>query len=129
MSIESISDDDLWHIACVVNNLNSGSLFNISQHECVTEIRAAFMDPDAGRAFIIGQISKVPAMTSTTSDTFAMQDMVKQLRHVADAIESGKLPVAASWGLEFEKIHGPIGTPPFKGPARFRCDIQFPVAI
>ncbi len=45
-----LSDDDLWHIACMVTELNGGSLFNVVQRDCVTSIRASFMDPDAGRA-------------------------------------------------------------------------------
>lgn len=51
----AMRDDDLWHIAGVVTSLNGGNLFNVSQRECVTAIRAAFMDPDAGRAFIAAQ--------------------------------------------------------------------------
>lgn len=51
-SAPAVSDDDLWHIASVVTRLNGGSLFNVSQHECVTAIRASFMDPDAGRALL-----------------------------------------------------------------------------
>lgn len=44
-------DDSLWHIAWVVSKLAGGNLFNVSQRECVTEIRASFMDPDSARAY------------------------------------------------------------------------------
>ena len=47
-----LSNDDLWHIACLVTELNGGSLFNVSQQYCVTAIRASFMDPDSGRALL-----------------------------------------------------------------------------
>ncbi|MFJ2989998.1 hypothetical protein ACIPF8_19200 [Collimonas sp. NPDC087041] len=47
-----LSDDDLWHIAGVVTELNGGSLFNVIQRDCVTAIRASFMNPDAGRALL-----------------------------------------------------------------------------
>lgn len=50
--IDGLSDDDLWHIAGVVEYLSKGSLRNVSQQECVDQIRAAFMDPDAGRAYL-----------------------------------------------------------------------------
>lgn len=54
-----LTDDALWHIAGVVTQLNGGSLFNVSQHECVTAIRAAFMNPDAGRAFVAAAAQEV----------------------------------------------------------------------
>lgn len=50
--VDGLSDDDLWHIACVVTELNGSSLFNVGYKRCVAEIRAAFMDPDSGRAFL-----------------------------------------------------------------------------
>jgi hypothetical protein len=58
--IEAMSDDDLWHIAGVVEQLSGGSLFNVSQDECVTAIRASFMDPDAGRAFMVSRAKGRP---------------------------------------------------------------------
>lgn len=56
------TDDDLWHIAGIVAELSGGNLFNVSQHECVTAIRASFMDPDSGRAYLAAALKKpVPA--------------------------------------------------------------------
>jgi len=50
--LEALSDDDIWHIATQVSVMAGGSLFDMSQHECVTELRASFMNPDEGREFV-----------------------------------------------------------------------------
>lgn len=49
--VDALSDDDLWHIAGVVRGLAGGSFFHVSQHDCVTAIRASFTDPDAAREY------------------------------------------------------------------------------
>ncbi len=49
--IDALSDDDLWHIAIVVNRLAGGTLFNVREYDCVTAVRACFMDPDSGREY------------------------------------------------------------------------------
>jgi hypothetical protein len=49
--IDAMSDDDLWHIAIIVTRLNGGALFNVSAYDCVTAIRASFLDPDSGRQY------------------------------------------------------------------------------
>lgn len=49
-------DDSLWNIAGMVSDMAVGSLFNVSQKEAVTRIRALFMDPDAAREFIKSEL-------------------------------------------------------------------------
>ena len=49
--IDAMSDDHLWQIAVIVNRFAGGSLWNVSEYDCVTAIRASFMDPDSGRAY------------------------------------------------------------------------------
>lgn len=50
--LDALTDDELWHIAAQVASMSGGSLFNVSQRECVTALRASFMDPDTGCEFI-----------------------------------------------------------------------------
>ena len=50
--IEAMSDDDLWHLASMIATMSGGSLYNISANEAVASMRAGFMDPDTGRAFM-----------------------------------------------------------------------------
>lgn len=51
------SSDDLWQIAVVVAQMTGGTLLDISQHDCVAEIRASFMDPDSAREYLASQQS------------------------------------------------------------------------
>jgi hypothetical protein len=50
--LDALSDDDLWHIAGQIEAMSGGSLFHMSQHECVTALRASFMDPDTARQYM-----------------------------------------------------------------------------
>lgn len=50
--LDALTDDDLWHIAGQVEAMSGGSLFNMSQHECVTMLRASFMDPDTAQKYM-----------------------------------------------------------------------------
>jgi len=50
--VDHLSDDEIWHIACIVHNLFSESPFAISIAECAIHVRAGFVDPDTSREMI-----------------------------------------------------------------------------
>lgn len=50
--IDLMSDDDIWHVAVLVARLSNGSLYNISQCDLVTEVRASFEDPDTAYSML-----------------------------------------------------------------------------
>jgi hypothetical protein len=52
----------VWHIAIVVNRRAGGTLFNGSQDDCVTAIRASLMKPDSGRE---DEKARAPALGAT----------------------------------------------------------------
>lgn len=48
-AIDTMSDDDIWHIATLVSSMSGGSVFNLSADECILKVRASFEDPDTAR--------------------------------------------------------------------------------
>lgn len=66
--LDALGDDDLWNIACTVTEMNGGSLFNVRQRECVTAIRASFMNPDAGRDAIAAANAEPVAQSDDRRD-------------------------------------------------------------
>lgn len=95
----AMRDDDLWHIAGVITSLNGGNLFNVSQRECVTAIRAAFMDPDAGRAFIAAQTA--PAVPEGQEPLAWESTTPVYTRYITEARYQKLMP-------EFQKWYRPI---------------------
>lgn len=85
--IDAMSDDDLWHIAVMVASKAGGTLFNFSQYEVVTEIRASFMDPDAGREYIASRAAEpTAAATPPIIPTGDPKDPLNEFIPLADNI-------------------------------------------
>lgn len=57
-AMQHLSDDELWFLAITVSTMAGGSLFNVSQNECVTALRASFLDPDEARALAASDCRK-----------------------------------------------------------------------
>lgn len=66
--VDALSDDDLWHIAGVVRGLAGGSFYHVSQYDCVTAIRASFMDPDTAREYTKARVIALDAAPEGKED-------------------------------------------------------------
>lgn len=58
--LDALTDDDLWHIAGQVAKFTGGSLCNVSQHDCISMVRASFMNPDSGREYLKASRITIP---------------------------------------------------------------------
>lgn len=101
----ALSDEDLWHIAGVVSSFDGGSLFNVSERECVTAIRASFMDPDAGRALLakVRQIEPqiIPEIIPAPSGPVP-NDTYPALERIAEKLKAAgaKIPIEVQGTIE-----------------------------
>lgn len=50
--IDFLSDNETWHIIVKAATKSGGNLYDLSQDECVTDVRASFLNPDAGRELL-----------------------------------------------------------------------------